>query len=44
MRVELNGRLATEGRVPAGLAGGGFIGLQYHTGKVQFRAIRVLRF
>lgn len=44
VRVELNGRLASEGRVPAGLAGGGFIGLQYHTGKVQFRAIRVLRF
>lgn len=43
VRVELNGRLASEGRVPAELAGAGFIGLQYHTGKVQFRAIRVLR-
>ncbi len=43
VRVELNGRLSSEGEVPAGLMGSGLIGLQYHTGKVQFRAIRVLR-
>jgi hypothetical protein len=43
VRVELNGRLSSEGEVPAGLAGSGFIGLQYHTGKVQFRTIRVRR-
>jgi Domain of Unknown Function (DUF1080)/GMC oxidoreductase len=44
VRVELNGRLCSEGEVPAGLAGSGFIGVQYHTGKVQFRAVRVRRF
>jgi hypothetical protein len=41
--VWLNGRLASEGEVPALLAGPGLIGLQYHTGKVQFRSIRVRR-
>ncbi|HEX8703511.1 MAG TPA: DUF1080 domain-containing protein, partial [Myxococcaceae bacterium] len=41
--VRLNGRLASEGDVPAALAGPGLIGLQYHTGKVQFRSIRVRR-
>jgi choline dehydrogenase-like flavoprotein len=41
--VWLNGRLASEGDVPAALAAPGVIGLQYHSGKVQFRAIRVRR-
>lgn len=41
--VWLNGRLASEGEVPAALAGPGLIGLQYHTGKVQFRVIRIRR-
>ena len=41
--VWLNGRLVSEGDVPETLSGPGMIGLQYHTGKVQFRAIRVCR-
>ena len=43
MTVWLNDRLVSEGDVPAALSGPGLIGLQYHTGKVQFRAIRVRR-
>ena len=41
--VWLNGRLVSEGDVPAALPATGNIGLQYHTGKVQFRSIRVRR-
>jgi hypothetical protein len=41
VRVELNGRLASEGEVA--VTAPGFLGLQYHTGKVQFRAIRIRR-
>jgi hypothetical protein len=41
--VVLNGRVACEGDLPANLAGPGRIGVQYHTGKVQFRAIRIKR-
>jgi choline dehydrogenase-like flavoprotein len=41
VRVELNGRLASEGVVP--VTSPGFLALQYHTGKVQFRAIRIRR-
>ena len=43
IRVELNGRLASEGEVPAALAVPGVLALQYHSGKVQFRQIRVRR-
>ncbi|MBC7801135.1 MAG: DUF1080 domain-containing protein [Gemmatimonadaceae bacterium] len=43
IRIDLNGHCASEGDVPATLAGAGLFGLQYHTGKVQFRAIRVRR-
>lgn len=40
----LNGRLVCEGDVPPPhLTAPGFIGLQYHTGKVQFRLIRIRR-
>jgi hypothetical protein len=41
--VRLNGRLASEGDVGAALASPGLLALQYHTGKVQFRAIRTRR-
>jgi hypothetical protein len=41
--VRLNGRLASEGDVPAALTAPGLIAVQYHTGKVQFRSIRVRR-
>jgi choline dehydrogenase-like flavoprotein len=41
--VELNGRLASVAELPAPLAVPGFIALQYHTGKVQFRSIRIRR-
>jgi hypothetical protein len=41
--VLLNGHLVSEGDVPAALPAAGKIGLQYHTGKVQFRSIRVRR-
>lgn len=41
--VRLNGKLASEGDVPNNLTGSGLIGLQYHTGKVQFRSVRVRR-
>ncbi|WP_159718575.1 family 16 glycoside hydrolase [Geminicoccus flavidas] len=39
--VQLNGQLISEGDVPAALSRSGMIGLQYHTGKVQFRAVRI---
>jgi choline dehydrogenase-like flavoprotein len=42
--VFLNGRLASEGDVPVALRNPGFIGLQYHSGKVQFRAVCVRSF
>jgi hypothetical protein len=41
--VRLNGRLVSEGDVPAQLTAPGLIAMQYHTGKVQFRSIRVRR-
>ncbi len=41
--VELNGLLVSEGDVSAQLVKPGVIGLQYHTGKVQFRNLRVRR-
>jgi hypothetical protein len=43
VRVELNGHLVSEGEVPPALATPGYIGLQYHTGKVQYRHIRIRR-
>ena len=43
IRVELNGRLASEADVPADLTQPGCLALQYHSGKVQFRSIRVRR-
>jgi len=43
IRVELNGRLASEADVPANLTQPGCLALQYHSGKVQFRSIRVRR-
>lgn len=43
IRVELNGSLVSEGAVAQGLDVPGRIALQYHFGKVQFRAIRVKR-
>lgn len=41
--VLLNKLLCSEGDVPQSLAGNGLLALQYHTGKVQFRSIRVRR-
>jgi len=41
--VELNGRVVSRGQIPASLSESGRIGLQYHSGKVQFRAIRIKR-
>jgi choline dehydrogenase-like flavoprotein len=41
--VQLNGRLASEGDVPPALTAPGLVALQYHSGKVQFRAIRIRR-
>ena len=37
IRVELNGRLASEADVPASLTQPGCLALRYHSGKVQFR-------
>jgi len=42
LTVRLNGKLVSQGSV-AGRGGSGFIGVQHHSGKVQFRNIRVLR-
>jgi choline dehydrogenase-like flavoprotein len=41
--VRLNDRLASEGDVPLSLTTPGLVALQYHSGKVQFRAIRIRR-
>lgn len=41
--VALNGRIVADGVVPTELVQPGHLALQYHTGKVQFRAIRVRR-
>ena len=41
--VRLNGVLVSEGTLPPALVQPGCIGLQYHDGKVQFRAVRVRR-
>lgn len=43
VRVELNGSLVSEGDLNPALAPPGRIALQYHTGLVQFRSIRVKR-
>jgi hypothetical protein len=41
--VTLNGRAVSKGEVPSDLVQPGMIALQYHNGKVQFRAIRICR-
>jgi hypothetical protein len=41
--VQLNGSLVSEGIVPLTLTAPGLIAVQYHTGKVQFRSIRIRR-
>ena len=41
--VTLNGRTVSEGELPSHLVQPGMIALQYHSGKVQFRAIRIRR-
>jgi choline dehydrogenase-like flavoprotein len=41
--VTLNGRAVSAGEVPPELVRPGLIALQYHSGKVQFRAIRIRR-
>jgi len=41
--VLLNGLLCSEGDLPQDLNPGGLLALQYHTGKVQFRSLRVRR-
>lgn len=41
--VALNGRSVSDGEVPPDLVQPGIVALQYHSGKVQFRAIRILR-
>jgi hypothetical protein len=43
IRVVLNNVLVSEGSVPLALTEAGRIAVQYHTGKVQFRSIRVKR-
>ena len=43
LTVWLNGLLASDGDLPAEFVRPGFIALQYHTGKVQFRQVRVRR-
>ncbi len=43
IRVTLNGYMVSEGAIPAPVPNAGHIGLQYHTGKVQFRLPRVRR-
>lgn len=44
IRVELNGVLVSERGVSPSLSAAGRIGFQYHTGKVQFRSIRIKQF
>jgi Domain of Unknown Function (DUF1080)/GMC oxidoreductase len=41
IRVELNGRLVCEADVPPSKRLRGFIGLQFHTGRVQFQNLRL---
>jgi hypothetical protein len=41
--VHLNGKVISTGDVAAALTAPGVIGVQYHTGKVQFRCIRIKR-
>ncbi len=43
LTVLLNGRRVSEGEVPMALTTPGFLGLQHHSGKVQYRQIRVRR-
>ena len=43
LTVRLNGLLTSEGDLPPEWVRPGFIGLQYHTGKVQFRQLRIRR-
>ena len=43
LAVRLNGLMASEGDLPPAWVRPGFIGLQYHTGKVQFRQLRMRR-
>jgi choline dehydrogenase-like flavoprotein len=41
IRVTLNGRVVSEADVPGGKRLRGFLGLQFHTGRVQFRNLRL---
>jgi hypothetical protein len=41
--IILNGRLVCRSDVPAGKRLRGFLGLQFHTGRVQFRNLRLHR-
>ena len=41
--VTLNGRSVSEGELPPQLVQPGMLALQYHSGKVQFRAVRIRR-
>ena len=41
--VSLNDRIVSEGELPQHLVQPGMLALQYHSGKVQFRAIRIRR-
>ncbi|MFP3646532.1 family 16 glycoside hydrolase [Paraburkholderia sp. SIMBA_054] len=41
VRVKLNGSLVSNGELPANKSRQGFIGLQFHTGRVQFRNCRL---
>jgi choline dehydrogenase-like flavoprotein len=41
IRVVLNGKLVCEADVPTGKRLSGFLGLQFHTGRVQFRNLRI---
>jgi hypothetical protein len=41
--VTLNGRSVSEGELPPQLIQPGMLALQYHSGKVQFRAVRIRR-
>ena len=41
--VSLNGRIVSEGELPPHLVQPGMLALQYHSGKVQFRAVRIRR-
>ncbi|WP_291992896.1 family 16 glycoside hydrolase [Candidatus Accumulibacter sp. ACC003] len=41
IRVVLNGKLVCEADLPAGKRASGFLGLQFHSGRVQFRNLRI---